>query len=41
MFMNFKVVNDKGEWKFTEYREPFKGTIGEAFKELWTRIKGY
>ena len=41
MFMNFKVVNDKGEWQFTEYREPFKGTIGEAFKKLWIRVLGY
>jgi inner membrane protein len=41
MFMNFKVVKEDGHWKFSEYREPFKGTFGEAFRRLWRRIKGY
>lgn len=41
MFMNFKVVKENGEWKFTEHREPFQGTISEAFQRLWKRMKGY
>lgn len=41
MFMNFRVTAENGKWEFTEYREPFKGTFGEAFRRLWRRIKGY
>ncbi|HJW30599.1 MAG TPA: hypothetical protein VJ508_15305, partial [Saprospiraceae bacterium] len=41
LFMNWKVTEENGKLKFSEYREPLKGGFGAAFRHLWTRIKGY
>ena len=41
LVFNFKAKKVKGEYTFTENREPPPADIGELFRRLWVRMKGY
>lgn len=41
LVFNFKAKKVNGEYIFTENREPPQAAIGELFRRLWVRMKGY
>lgn len=41
LVFNFKAKKVNGEYIFTENREPPHAAIGELFRRLWVRMKGY
>lgn len=41
LVFNFSVEEENGQLIFSENREPPEGDIGELFRKLWTRMKGY
>lgn len=41
LVFNFKAKKVNGEYIFTENREPPQAEIGELFRRLWVRMKGY
>lgn len=41
LVFNFKAKKENGVYTFTENREPPQAEIGELFRRLWVRMKGY